>query len=454
MQEITLSLSENTLKLSTVEKGEFKGVSAEIAKDVAQENKILDEESFAEAVKDLLSRITGKNPRNLSLNIVLDPYDVIFKFIAVNKKDGDIEEQIMNDIGPKLDGNSLDDLYFSYLKIAPFVYQFIAVRKELLESYLTLSNNLGMTLKSVTPWVTLLPKFVDINEPAIFISNFAGKQFVALSEFNGIFFTDVFEEDKSTEELQKIVEELSVYKRKDPISKVYIYNYDSFSLNPKYNVLELEIPNSDMEESKGYEMHLLVTYMTKKDSTLLNSQNNLLNLLPLPENVDQKKKSLVPVAAITIVLLAVVIYGGTRLLGGGNIQDVLPKRGQDDVLSEANNIVETTPSQEETTEEEEPQEVLLKEDLSMRIENGAGISGIAARTQEMMENFGYTVESIGNADVVGRTTTLLRFKPEAKKYEQMLTEDMSDFFDTEVGEDLPQDAEYDVLIIIGTDAEI
>jgi hypothetical protein len=64
------------------------------------------------------------------------------------------------------------------------------------------------------------------------------------------------------------------------------------------------------------------------------------------------------------------------------------------------------------------------------------------------------VDSIGNADEIGRTTTLLRFKPDKKQYQSLLEEDMKPFFTTEVGDDLPDDASYDVLIIVGSDAKV
>lgn len=445
MQEITASLSENTLKLSTIEKGEFKGVAAEIDQDIVSGSKIKNIEGFSDALKSLITQITGKSLSGLVLNIVIDPYEVDFKFVAVTKSEN-IEE--------KIGELSLEGCYFSYLKIAPFVYQVIAVKKEKLDTYLEISNQTGIALKSVVPWVTLLPKFVDTNEPAIFISNLDGQQFVALSEFNGIFFSEVFEKDKSTQELQKIVEDLSVYKRKDPISRVYIYNHQNFSLDPKYEVLELEIPNSEYEESKGYEMHLLLNYMVDRNPKLLASQNNLLTMLPMPVVVESKSRALVPVAAISILLLVGLAYGGFRLYKGHDFNSNSQGVDNDQVLSDTNSVLETTPSQQPDQDQTQETSNLFRKDVTLRILNGAGIQGIAGKTQDIMEKLGYQIESIGNSDETGRDTTLLRFKPDKKQYQTLLEEDMKDFYTTEVGEDLPDDAPYDVLIVVGSDAKI
>ncbi len=449
-----VSLSGNILKISTVDKGEFQGVSAEIAKEVIDGDKILNLEDFAVALKDLVGQVTQKSERNLLLNFIAEPGDVFLNFIAVNKNDGDVEEQILKEISTKVKDASLDEMYFSYLKIAPFVYQFIGIEKELLDRYIEISNLVGIGLKSVTPWVLFLPKFVEINDPAIFISKIADRQFVVLSEFGGVFFSDVYETDKSTEELQKTVEELSVFKRTNPISKVYLYNYDSFSLNPDFNILQLEIPNSDLEEAKGYEMHLLINYMIKKDKSILASQVNLLNLLPVPVVVENKNRALVTVAALTLVILA-GIGGGLFLLNRSKSRVILENIAQNDrVLSDVAGSEENQAAEVPKETEEVVEEVLLREDISVRILNGAGIQGVAGRTQKFMEGLGYKVEGVDNADEIGRQDTLLKIKPEKAKYNKLLTEDMQDFFSTTVEEDLGSEEPYDVLVIIGTDAKI
>jgi len=454
MQNLTISLSENTLKVSTIENKEFKGVSAAVSKDVVDDYKILNNEEFSIALKELISAITGKNPRNLSLNIVVEPNDVVFKFVSVNKKDGEIEDQIVNEIRAKVKDFPLEEMYFSYQKIAPFVYEFVGVRKEVMESYLDIANLTGIGLRSVIPWMILLPRFTDTNEPSIYITRTAGKQVVVLAEFNGIFYSGVYEKEKSTRELQKTVQELSIYKRRDPISKIYVYNYDNFSLNPEYEILNLEIPNSDLEEAKGYEMHLLLGHMTEKDKDILTTKVNLLNLLPVPVVQKENNMALVYVGGASLVLLATLLIGGGLFLNKnrGKEPEVIESRAQstevlsDDVAAKEGGI-------QEGIQQEQPIE-LKKEDLSLRIENGAGIPGIAGRARNFFEEFGYVVESIGNADVIGNNQTLIKIKPGKAAYQDLIKEDMKDDFDVVVEEDLAEDAAYDALLIIGIDAQI
>ena len=453
MQNLTISLSENTLKVSLVENKEFKGVSAEVSKDTVDDQRILDNDKFAEALRELVPAVTSKSLRSLSVSVIIEPNDVLFKFVSVNKTAGEAEDQIINEIKSKVKDFSLEEMYFSYQKIAPFVYQFVGIRKAVLDAYMDVLNKAGLSLRCVIPWTILLPKFTDSNEPTIYISKLAGKQIVVLSEFNAIFYSGVYEKDKSTAELQKIVQELSIYKRSKPINKVFIYNYDNFSLNPDYQVLKLEIPNSDLEEAKGYEMHLLLDHMIQKDKNLLYTQTNLLNLLPVPVARKEKSTALVYVGTVlTFIMVASLLVGAfwfnRHKDSPSPSEENIPP--QDQVLSQevATDGLAAQPS------EVKPQLNLKKEDLSLRIENGAGVPGIAGRAQTFLEGFGYKVVSVGNAESVGNDKTVIKIKPEKSAYQELLKEDMKTDFTVEVEESLKAEDLYDALIIVGTDAKL
>ncbi len=452
MQDLIVSLSENILKVSTIENKEFKGVSADVTKEVVNDYKILNVVEFSTILKDLITTVTAKNPRSLSLNILIQPNDVVLKFVPVNKNGGDVEDQIINEINTKEKELPLEEMYFSYQKIAPFVYQFIGVKKDIIDAYIEVSNTVGIGLKSIIPWVMLLPKFTDRNEPSIYLTRTSGKQIVALSEFNGIFFSGIYEDEKSTQELQSLVQELSIYKRKDPITKVYIYDYENFSLNRDYEVLDLEIPNSDLEEAKGYEMHLLQGHMIGKDQDILVSQTNLINLLPVPVIQKETNKALVYAGALSLVLVVGGLIGGAMLLNKNREPKVLENTAQNtEVLSENNHKDDSQPAE---TQPEEVKADLNREDLTIRIENGAGIPGVAGRAQLVLEEFGYQVVGIGNAAEGGKGSTLIKIKADKAAYLGLLKEDMKDDFTVVTEEDLDTSSDYDALIVIGTDAKI
>lgn len=453
MQDLIVSLSENTLKVSTVENKEFKGVSAEITKGVVNDHQIIDPEEFSKVLSELISSVTTKKSRSLSLNILAEPSDVFFKFIPVKKTGGDVEDQIIDHIKDKEKDLPLEEMYFSYQKIAPFVYQFVGIRKEVIDKYIEVSNSIEIGLKGMVPWVLLLPRFTNKNEPSIYLTKSNGKQTVALSEFNGIFFSGVYEEDKSADELKKLVQELSIYKRSNPITKVYIYDYENFSLNPEYEVLNLEIPNSDLEESKGFELHLLYNHMIKVDQDVLTTQVNLLNLLPVPVIKEETNKALVYAGAGAFLLVVGGLIGGAMLLNRGETTVLENKADKTEVLSE-NNGEETQQEQNTEQEQQEEQVELKREDIAIRVENGAGIPGIAGRTQTFLQNLGYSVPEIDNADEIGRADTLVRVKGSKSGYLDLLGGDMGEDFTVVTEQDLSEDLDYDVLIIVGTDAQI
>jgi len=435
MQSVTVSLSNSNLKVSTTEEGKLKVASAKVA----------EEKELVVVIRDLISKITVKPTKKLELNFLAEPKDTIAKFIIVDKSVGEHEPQIITEIRSKLEDTELEDLYFSYQKIAPFVYQFIGIKKELLEKYLNIANTLGISLKGIFPWTLFLPKLVKINEPAIFILRQDGKQVVALSEFNGIFYSGVYDSDKTVDELQTLVEELSVYKRVEPIKQIFTFNYDAFSLNSDYKVEEIKFPKTELETANDYEFHLMVSYILDNDNTIYKTQLNLLNLLPVPI-VSEKIPSYLVTVGVAVGTLFIVggLFVGITYLGN--------KNNTSDIGIEPVVLSESTETPE--TSEELSIVELQRKDLSIVVHNGAGIPGIAGKTKDFLEQLGYIVSDIGNAEKQNSKNTTLQFKSSKVSYKDLLSEDLKDNYDVVVTENLDEDADYDALIIVGSDADL
>jgi len=162
----------------------------------------------------------------------------------------------------------------------------------------------------------------------------------------------------------------------------------------------------------------------------------LLNLLPLPA-VEKKNSSLVYVGAS--VLMLVLMVGGFFLLknrnpGPTNNSAVLSDTKESTVTSSP--VVEVTP-------------VLNKADIKIRIENAAGIPGLAAKAQIFMQGKGWVVPEIDTAAESGRTTSLIRIKDSKKAYSDLLTADMKDSYQVTTETTLDETLGYDVLILLG-----
>ena len=97
---------------------------------------------------------------------------------------------------------------------------------------------------------------------------------------------------------------------------------------------------------------------------------------------------------------------------------------------------------------------LKKSDLKIRVENGTGISGIAAKTRDLLNSLGYNVVSIDTADQE-RKDTLLKFAAGKAGFKTLITEDSKDKFGDIVIEDgLASGLDYDLLIVVGGDVNL
>ncbi|MFZ5424847.1 MAG: LytR C-terminal domain-containing protein [Patescibacteria group bacterium] len=460
MPEYIVSLNDNALKVSLNDKNGVVTSSRDLSKDLASGSRIKNSELVSKVLLEMISEMSGPKLKRLPLNFLVEPQDVYLHFITVNKNNFNVEEEIIKEAREKITNVPLEDLYFSYQKIAPFVYQFVAVDKHLLEDLLKIASYMEFSISTVSPWVLMLPKFLKLNEPCIFVSKTSNKQVVALSEMNGIYYSAAYSSEKTMDDLQELVKKLSVYKRHQPINKIYAINYESFSLDPNYEVIDLSVQGSDMSDLKGFEIHMVYESLLQEDPELFRTQINLLNLLPLP--VISRKPSPVIYAGGAIVvasIVAAVLFGATGLvsLPGFNrapakteIAQVTEENSETAVLSEATNGENNSENDANNSETSEATQVVLEKDtLSIYVENAAGVAGIAGRTRDYLEELGYVVTDIGNADEVGRANTLIKLKDAKLDYKDLITKDMSSEYDVVVEGGLEESSEYDVVITVG-----
>lgn len=447
MIDIVVTHNSKVLKLTTIVNGEFKKVETPFEFNSFPQ----DAEAYANKIQESILQLGHGKKVKCTLSFVIEPSEVVSKFITLPKNSESVDEKIYKEIKAKFEKGSLDDYFYSYEKIAPFVYQFIGVKKNLIEGFVDVATKLSLPLRAILPWALLLPKYVGSSNSSIFVCKVTEDPVVILSELGGVYFTDVFDSSKNTKELNKIIQELSVYKRTKPIDKLYTFNYPIPKENLGFSVHNIEIPNLTAEDTAGYEVNLLTHFMLDLVSDILDSHINLLNLLPLP--VIEKSKMPVPVKAGASALVVAALIFGVFLFSKSSSENknaqlaVVPS--DTNVLSEQSANVVT-----ETTAEPEKPVVLERKDLKIRIENGSGINGIAGKSQAYLEKLGYTIESIDTAEV-SRSDTLFRFKKESFKYKDILVADTKTVYPDVASEDsLSESEEYDLLIIVGSSVEL
>jgi hypothetical protein len=453
MQDLFISIDENKLRISAVDpKTGFKSVTEDLTENVINDYKIVDTTTFASILGETISKVTKQPKNRLLLNFILEPQDVILRFFTLSKGLNGDEEQTLSEIRKKISDVDLQDLYFSYQKIAPFLYQFIGVRKDIMENYIEISNTIGIGLKSVIPWVLLLPRYTESTLPTIFVVKRGEQQVIALSELNGIFYTGVYEKERTSVELHEFIKQVSFYNRTEPVKVLYTLNYDSFSMSDfEVNRITLPVAELDSESTAGFEINILTNFMLDKEPMIISGQSNAVSLLPLP-TVVKKASTLVYVgsAVVGLALVGALVFFGIlkrpATTEGNLAQNVNSEQA---VLSETKSSTESAGSGSG-----QGQVVLKRSDLKVRVENGTGVSGLAAKTRDLLKNLGYDVVNIDTAEEE-RKETLLRFSKAKVNFKDMVVADMKDKFQDVIIEDSLKDGlEYDLLIIIGGNANL
>jgi len=444
---IVVSLSGNQLYVSA-DPGLANGFTAQtriMPPGAVDNSQIVDAKVFANILAEAIVALVGPNAKNSTLHFLVEPQDVYVRFISTRKDSGDVSSQIEAEVAAKLEGVNVADLYYSCQKIAPFVFQFVGIKKNAVSAYLEVGSSLGIPVAAVTPWVLLLPKYVNKGAPCVFLARRLDNQIVALSELNGVYFSEAYTEDKSVEELQTLVQKLSVYERSKPIQNVYTLDYEQFSLSSSYVVAEL-FADEKFAKWPQHKLHVLYESVMAADpnGALFGTQLNLLNLLPVPVG-SQKQSSLVYVGATLGVVLSVgALVGGIMMLKNSGRSALEKVQQPQQVLSEATH--DATESTQTTQSQQLPE--LKRDDIRLRVENGAGVAGVAAKSRDELLALGYQVVSIGNA-AENRSDTLVRMKADKRVYRDLLFSDLKDKHDVVIEDTLAADAEYDVLVVIG-----
>lgn len=88
--------------------------------------------------------------------------------------------------------------------------------------------------------------------------------------------------------------------------------------------------------------------------------------------------------------------------------------------------------------------------LSVIVQNGSGIEGVAGKAAEILKEVGYNVVSTGNADNYNYKGITIKVKSSQRKFIDLLKKDLAkDYIVKSTSSDLPSNSPTDALIIIG-----
>lgn len=97
-----------------------------------------------------------------------------------------------------------------------------------------------------------------------------------------------------------------------------------------------------------------------------------------------------------------------------------------------------------------PAPAVSRADVTIQVLNGGGTPGAASKMKKFLEEKGYTVKDVGNTDDYTYTKTKIMVHADKQHIAALLEGDLKDTYALDTsGTDLPQDASYDVRVIVG-----
>lgn len=199
---------------------------------------------------------------------------------------------------------------------------------------------------------------------------------------------------------------------------------------------------------------------------------------PLSERRGQDKKRAVKFVAIVIITLALILIalGIIGATAGNNPATTTPTptipsvqvlptdtptpeaspTPEEENITPSPSITRTptptkavTPTPAKTTPAPTSASGINREDLSIEIQNGSGISGAAGQASTLLKGLGYKVLSTGNADNFDYTQTVVKVKADKKAFLNQLKLDLETEYTVESATSDLTGSTADAVVIVG-----
>lgn len=206
--------------------------------------------------------------------------------------------------------------------------------------------------------------------------------------------------------------------------------------------LKTEIPQKTFVEETPVEIAV------KQEKTTDSIPEIQISPAPLPENIIEKSTPAInsflknrTVLISLFVSVALILFGGFVLIGqsDNNILPFLKTETPTPTLTPAPSLT-PVPTIDAS---------LKRSDIKLSVLNGTDKSGFAKTTKDSLEELGYKNIKIGNADRDNYDKTSIKAKSAAQKYQALVINDLNKTFDTVNLESLPEEADFDIEIILG-----
>jgi len=152
---------------------------------------------------------------------------------------------------------------------------------------------------------------------------------------------------------------------------------------------------------------------------------------------------------IILIIVGALAFAFFRGIGPFAAISPFAKSQASPTPSPISQVVESSPLEEASPS---PSEDVDRSAAKLRVLNGSGVTGKASSTKDFLENLGWKVVTIGNADGDTYAKTEVRFKPKSKTtYEATLLKDLSDKYSASTSsDDLEATDSADIEVIVGS----
>lgn len=174
----------------------------------------------------------------------------------------------------------------------------------------------------------------------------------------------------------------------------------------------------------------------KTEDPLLDFKEKMIEEEKSSPNASAKKNYMWPILFVFIIAIA-------SLIGMFIYRNVVSK-------SEKINVVSLSPT---PTAIPEPTKTVDLKKYEIKILNGSEVAGEAGRQKDSLQEEGFTVSSVGNADKSDYTKTIIQAKRTVDKdFLDKLKSVLEVSFNMGDNEELPEDSDPDIIVILGSQA--
>ncbi len=185
------------------------------------------------------------------------------------------------------------------------------------------------------------------------------------------------------------------------------------------------------------------------------------------QNEPQKKRSWKK-AVVLLFLLILLGFGGytgmSRLLGGGAKQvekaQITPTPTVEEQPTDTPTPEESptpkatktpnTPTPRPTTSPIDQATGLDRREISIEVQNGSGVAGVAGKVADFLKSFGYKISGTSNADTFDHTNVSISVKSASANYLPLLKSDLSSQYTIgDTDSSLSASSSADAVVIVG-----